>query len=407
MRVMQAIRLRLAHTFINRDFALFMGGSFISAMGMWFRVVTVSWVAFELTGSVFYLGVLTFAQLAPILFFGLLGGVLADRLDRRRLMLTVSTAVTLINTLLAALGAGGWLNPVVILVLVATLGLCDAVMFPTWQAVIKDLVPAQRLRAAVAVSSVRFNLSRVLAPALAGGLLSIAGPAVCLAVSAGGSLGIILVTLAIRPRKLATSQPVSWWAAIGQGLDYARHEVDVRLLLLVTAGFGLLALPYQALLPAYTQRQLGLGPDGLGTLLTAVGVGGIIGALITGSKYTNNREYRAMGVFTVVTGLGLLILGFAPTLATALLGLAIIGLGSFGFLTASQSTIQLIVPDRLVGRVMSLYIALAAGAMPLGSLVLGSVAEQSGTRIVMVIGGASALILCLPLLLRRPPPERR
>ena len=223
-------------------------------------------------------------------------------------------------------------------------------MFPTWQAVIKDLVPAQRLRAAVAVSSVRFNLSRVLAPALAGGLLSIAGPAVCLAVSAGGSLGIILVTLAIRPRKLATSQPVSWWAAIGQGLDYARHEVDVRLLLLVTAGFGLLALPYQALLPAYTQRQLGLGPDGLGTLLTAVGVGGIIGALITGSKYTNNREYRAMGVFTVVTGLGLLILGFAPTLATALLGLAIIGLGSFGFLTASQSTIQLIVPDRLVGR---------------------------------------------------------
>ena len=407
MRVMQAIRLRLAHTFINRDFALFMGGSFISAMGMWFRVVTVSWVAFELTGSVFYLGVLTFAQLAPVLFFGLLGGVLADRMDRRRLMLTVSTAVTIANTLLATLGAVNWLNPVTLLALVAILGLCDAVMFPTWQAVIKDLVPVQRLREAVAISSVRFNLSRVLAPALAGGLLSITGPAVCLAVSAGGSLGIILVTLAIRPRKLATSQPVSWWAAIGQGLDYARHEVDVRLLLLVTAGFGLLALPYQALLPAYTQRQLGLGPDGLGTLLTAVGVGGIIGALITGSKYTNNREYRAMGVFTVVTGLGLLILGFAPTLATALLGLAIIGLGSFGFLTASQSTIQLIVPDRLVGRVMSLYIALAAGAMPLGSLVLGSIAEQSGTRIVMVIGGASALLLCLPLLLRRPPPERR
>ena len=404
---MQAFRLRLAHTFINRDFALFMGGSFVSAMGMWFRVVTVSWVAFELTGSAFYLGVLTFAQLAPIFFFGLLGGVLADRLDRRRLMLTVSTAVTLINTFLAALGAGGWLNPVVILVLVATLGLCDAVMFPTWQAVIKDLVPTQRLRAAVAVSSVRFNLSRVLAPALAGGLLSIAGPAVCLAVSAGSSLGIILVTLAIRPRKLTTSRPVSWWAAIGQGLDYTRREVDVRRLLLVTGGFGLLVLPHQAFLPAYTERQLGLGPDGLGTLLTAVGVGGIVGALITGSRYTNNREYRAMGAFTIVTGLGLLILGFIPTLPAALLGLAIVGLGSIGFLTAAQSTIQLIVPDRLVGRVMSVYVALAAGAMPLGSLALGSVAEQGDTRIVMVIGGASALLLCLPLLLRRPPPERR
>ena len=403
---MQAFRLRLAHTFINRDFALFMGGSFVSAMGMWFRVVTVSWVAFELTGSAFYLGVLTFAQLAPIFFFGLLGGVLADRLDRRRLMLTVSTAVTLINTFLAALGAGGWLNPVVILVLVATLGLCDAVMFPTWQAVIKDLVPTQRLRAAVAVSSVRFNLSRVLAPALAGGLLSIAGPAVCLAVSAGSSLGIILVTLAIRPRKLTTSRPVSWWAAIGQGLDYTRREVDVRRLLLVTGGFGLLVLPHQAFLPAYTERQLGLGPEGLGTLLTAVGIGGIIGALITGSRYTNNREYRAMGSFTIVTGLGLLILGFIPTLAAALLGLAIVGLGSIGFLTASQSTIQLIVPDRLVGRVMSVYVALSAGAMPLGSLALGSVAEQGGTRIVMVIGGVSALLLCLPLLLRRPPPER-
>ncbi len=407
MRAMQAIRLRLAHTFINRDFALFMGGSFISAMGMWFRVVTVSWVAFELTGSVFYLGVLTFAQLAPVFFFGLLGGVLADRLDRRRLMLTVSTAVTLFNTLLAALGAGGWLNPVVILALVATLGLCDAVMFPTWQAVIKDLVPTERLRTAVAVSSVRFNLSRVLAPALAGGLLSIAGPAVCLAVSAGSSLGIILVTLAIRPRKLTTSRPVSWWAAIGQGLDYTRREVDVRRLLLVTGGFGLLVLPHQAFLPAYTERQLGLGPEGLGTLLTAVGSGGIIGALITGSRYTNNREYRAMGAFTIVTGLGLLILGFIPTLPAALLGLALVGLGSIGFLTASQSTIQLIVPDRLVGRVMSVYVALAAGAMPLGSLALGSVAERGDTRIIMVIGGASALLLCLPLLLRRPPPERR
>ena len=403
---MQAFRLRLAHTFINRDFALFMGGSFISAMGMWFRTVTVSWVAFEMTGSAFYLGMLTFAQLAPILFFGLLGGVLADRVDRRRLMLTVSTVVTLFNTLLAALGAGGWINPAILLALVATLGLCDAVMFPTWQAVIKDLVPTERLRTAVAVSSVRFNLSRVLAPALAGGLLSIAGPAACLAVSAGSSLGIILVTLAIRPRKLTTSRPVSWWAAIGQGLDYTRREVDVRRLLLVTAGFGLLVLPHQAFLPAYTERQLGLGPEGLGTLLTAVGVGGIVGALITGSRYTNNREYRAMGAFTIVTGLGLLILGFIPTLAAALLGLAMVGVGSIGFWTASQSTIQLIVPDRLVGRVMSVYVALSAGAMPLGSLALGSVAEQGGTRIVMVIGGVSALLLCLPLLLRRPPPER-
>ena len=400
---MQAIRSRLAYTFINRDFALFMGGSFVSAIGMWFRTVTVSWVAFELTGSAFYLGMLTFAQLAPILFFGLLGGVLADRVDRRRLMLTVSTAVTL----LAALGAGGWLNPAILLALVATLGLCDAVMFPTWQAIIKDLVPTERLRTAVAVSSVRFNLSRVLAPALAGGLLSIAGPAACLAVSAGSSLGIIVVTLAIRPRKLTESRPVSWWAAIGQGLDYTRREVDVRRLMLVTAGFGLLVLPHQAFLPAYTERQLGLGPEGLGTLLTAVGIGGIIGALITGSKYTNNREYRAMGAFTIVTGVGLLILGVIPTLVAALLGLVLVGVGSIGFWTAAQSTIQLIVPDRLVGRVMSVYVALAAGAMPLGSLALGSIAEQGDTRIIMVIGGASALLLCLPLLLRRPPPERR
>ena len=171
---------------------------------------------------------------------------------------------------------------------------------------------------------------------------------------------------------------------------------------LVTAGFGLLVLPHQAFLPAYTERQLGLGPDGLGTLLTAVGIGGIIGALLTGSRFTNNREYRAMGAFTIVTGLGLLILGGIPTLAAALLGLAMVGIGSIGFWTAAQSTIQLIVPDRLVGRVMSVYVALSAGAMPLGSLALGSIAEQGDTRIVMFIGGVSALLLCLPLLLRRP-----
>ena len=206
-----------------------MGGSFISAMGMWFRTVTVSWVAFELTGSAFYLGMLTFAQLAPILFFGLLGRragrpggpAAADAHGEHRRHDPEHPVGGTRRGRLAQPRPSCWRWW-------PTLGLCDAVMFPTWQAVIKDLVPAERLRTAVAVSSVRFNLSRVLAPALAGGLLSIAGPAACLAVSAGSSLGIILVTLAIRPRKLTESRPVSWWAAIGQGLDYTRREVDVR-----------------------------------------------------------------------------------------------------------------------------------------------------------------------------------
>jgi len=321
---MHEIRVRLSHVFINRDFSIFMLGSFVSALAMWFRSVTVSWVGFELTGSAF----------------------------------------------------------------------------------IQDLVPLDRLREAVAISSIRFNLSRVLAPALAGGLLVVGGPALCLTVSVVGSLGITVSAAVIQTRNFVGLRHTSWRAAIGEGLDYSWREADVRLLLLVTGGFGLLALPHHAFLPAYIHLELGLGPEGFGTFLTAAGVGGMTGALIMRGKFTMSREYQTMAAFIIATGIGLLAMGLVPAPVPALVALYLVGLGSIGMFAISQSTIQLIVPQPLVGRVMSLYVAFSAGAMPLGSLLLGSVAEQWGSRTVMLIGGMSALLVSLPLQ-RRPSHSQR
>ena len=165
----------LARLLINRNYALFMGGSFLSALGGWVQAVAIGWLVYDLTGSPFILGLANFAQMAPLFFLGMLGGVLADRFDRR-ILLTIGLSVTAIAlSVLAAVTISGKASVPLIIAISFVLGLANVIMWPAWQPFIKELVPPSRLREAIAFNAARFNLSRVLGPAIGGTILATSG----------------------------------------------------------------------------------------------------------------------------------------------------------------------------------------------------------------------------------------
>ncbi|MGH2350856.1 MAG: MFS transporter [Chloroflexota bacterium] len=389
---------------INRNYALFMGGSFVSALGSWFQGVAIGWLVLDLSDSPFVLGLANFAQMAPLFFLGFAGGVLADRVDRRSLLLGGMAVGMAAVSLLAALALAGQASVPAILAASLLLGLTNAVVWPAWQPFIKDLVPLDRLREAIAFNSARFNLTRVLGPALAGVLLAGFGAPFCLAIAALSSAGVLIATWLIRRPRTPRARPAPWLSALDEGVRYVRGDGFTLRLLLVTGAYGFLVLPYQAFLPAFARDVLRTGAEGLGALLTAVGIGAVLGALLTGTQAVADQPGRSMALFALAGGSGLAAFAVATPANgypawMAMPSLVMVGLGSIGYLTTANSTLQLRVPDALVGRVMGLWVVVNAGTAPLGSLALGSAAERFGLPLVVfwcgLVGigiGVSALL---------------
>ena len=386
----------VARLLINRNYALFMGGSFLSALGGWVQAVAIGWLVYDLTGSPFVLGLANFAQMAPLFFFGMFGGVLADRIDRRLLLVAGLSVTAIALIVLAAITIAGQATVPLIIGISLILGLANVVVWPAWQPFIKELVPPTRLREAIAFNAARFNLSRVLGPAIGGTILATSGAGTCLAVTAATSVAVVAVTLAVRrPRAARASRVGPWLSSLGEGIAYVRGDAFTFRLLAVTTLFGLAVMPYATFLPALSQDVLGLGPDGLGHLLTAAGGGAVAGAVVTGLPQVGARPRAAMAVFSAIGAYGALALAvwaqdFARAPALAWLALAAIGLGTVGFLTNANTSLQLRVPDHLVGRVMGLWVVLNAGTNPLGSLALGALAERAPLTSVFGIAGVAA-----------------
>jgi MFS family permease len=389
---------RLRRMLINRNYSLFMAGSFVSALGSWFQGVAIGWLVLELSDSSFALGLANFAQMAPLFFLGFAGGVLADRVDRRRLLLAGMSAGALATAALAGLALSGRATTGTILLVSLVLGLTNAVVWPAWQPFIKDLVPAERLREAIAFNAARFNLTRVLGPALAGLLIARAGAPLCLAVAACSSAVVLLATWAIRRPAGARGRTAPWLSSLSEGLSYVHGDAVVARLLLVTGAFGFLVLPYQAFLPAYARDVLGTGAEGLGFLLAAVGAGAVLGAVFSGSRFTGAHPMPVMGAGAGAAGLGLILSAVATPANgapawVAIPCLALTGLGSIGYLTTANTALQLRVPDALVGRVMGLWVVVNAGTAPLGSLALGGATERFGLPPVLLASGVVGLLI--------------
>lgn len=381
---------------INRNYALFMGGSFVSATGSWFLTVTIGWLIWDIGKSEFLLGVANFSQMGPLLLLGLFGGVVADRVDRRLLLLVAQVVAVATTTLLTVLAATQMASVPVILALLLISGISQAFSWPAWSPFIADLVGPDRLRTAVALNSARFNLTRIIGPSLAGLLLDQVGPPPCLGIAAAcqvgllGTLGLVRANPAPRDR-----DPKPWLAALGEGLRCAWGTPSVRELMLVSAAMGLAIMPYTVFLPAFAQDRLAGGPQLLGLLFTSIGVGAIAGAVLSGTSWVSANARGSQGAFAATTGVFLAVFSLStnPVLSSA--ALFFVGLGSIAYLSTANATVQLSVPREIVGRVIGLWVVVNSGTTPLGGLLLGAIAERAGLGPTLAAAGLLSVVFSI------------
>ena len=359
------------------------------------QTVAMGWLMLELGGTPFDLGLINFAQLVPILALGVVGGAVSDRVNKRWLLIAAQSGAAVINLLIALLTLAGLITIPTLIVLAFISGLASPFVWPSFQAIIRELVGPDELRKAIALNAGRFNLARILGPTIAGGLVAIIGTAGCLIIGSIALTGVVLTVWLIRYDPPPLAPQLEWVQAMTEGLQHAWRDRQIRAYLLAAGGIGLLAMPYQAFIPAYSRDVLSAGPEGLGLLLTAVGIGALVGAVSSGFRFASRRPLTTCFIFIVCLGIGLAVYTFAGSLVLALVGLTLVGLGSIGFLATANASVQLQAPHAVRGRIIGIWITVNAGLMPIGSLVFGRVAEVSGVQLVSIIGAAGCMIVAV------------
>jgi len=368
----------------HRDFRIFYVGQLISVTGTWMQQVALGWFVLELTGSLFLLGVTSAVRSLPILLFSFVGGIAADRFDRKRIILVANSVALVVTAILAWVTAAGRVDMAGILVLAFALGVTNAFEMPARQAYVVELVGRGDLMNAIALNSLLFNGARVIGPAIAGVLVAAFGPAAAFGVNALSFIPVIVGLLIIHPPVVVRTVGRAR-AAFAETMAYLRGETRVAGLLLLLAASTIFASGYLVLGPAIA-RDLGQGPEGLGLLLSATGIGAIAAGLLLASN--GHRQGRAASLVVAGLVMAACLVGVAVSrsFALTLLLLGGTGWGMVTFNATSNTLIQTIVPDSLRGRTMSLYTIVMLGLLPVGSLLTGAVADVAGVSVALALG---------------------
>jgi MFS family permease len=351
-----------------------------------------AWLVYRLTGSPFLLGLVEFMSRVPILVFSLVGGLLADRWPRHRVLL-VTQALSLVQAAaLAALTLSGHITIEWILVLATLLGIINAVDIPVRQSFVGALVPRADIPSAIGLNASAFNGARVIGPSVAGLLVVTVGEGVCFLLNALSYLIVIGCLAAMRVRETARTAPASAIGFLAEGLRYAWHTPHVRALLTLVTMMSLTAMPHSTLLPVFAGEILKTGANGLGMLMAATGVGALAGAF----RIARRGTVRGLGSYiagaVVLYGAGLLALAFSTTLWISLPALVAVGFGMITSLAGTNTLLQSLAPDELRGRVMSLYAMVSLGFATFGSLLAGAGATYLGTPLTIAVGGLLTMV---------------
>ena len=382
----------------HRNYRLYFSGQVVSITGTWVQNVAQSWLVIELShSSPLAVGVLAACQFGPYAVLGLLGGVIVDRFDYRRTLMFTQSAMMCTAAVLGVLAlthvAAVWMVDLI----AAMNGVVLVVDTPVRQSFTFQMVGRRELPNAVALNSSLFNSARIMGPALGGVIIATVGVGICFLINAVSFIAVLVGLALMAPAELYPVQRAdrgtSMVAGIREGLQYARNTPRVRMvlvMLLVVATFG---VNFNVLLPVLARSTLHSGAEVFGLLSSAFGAGALTGALITASmgRALVPVLVAAAGAF----GLFEVLLAFQASVAGAAIVLALVGV-SFSLYTAnSNSTIQLTFPDQLRGLAMGLYGYVFIGTAPLGGLLIGWLADQGGTRLAFLIGGASGILASL------------
>lgn len=385
----------------HRDFSLFVLGQGAGILGYWIQQIAVHWLMYRLTGSAMLLGLTVFAAQIPVLLLGPIAGAMADRVDRHRAFFIVQALQLLQAFTMALLAYLHIIEPWHIVVLAMLLGMTIAVELPVRHAYLPDLLgDREDLPNAVAVTSFIGSAGRLVGPSVAGLVIGFFDEATCFLIN-GCTYFIVLATLLLIRRVPHTpaAQRRPMWSDLSDGALYAWHSRPIRALLIVLALVSFMAMPYQPLMPAFVTEAYRGGPETLGFLVAAAGLGALAG---TGYLAMRSDARGLSGLITVATGLaGIALIAFSVTrwYPLSLLLMAITGFGILATTVSISMILQSIVEDRMRGRVMSLYTAAFMGVAPLGGLAAGAAADWIGAAYTLLIGGSCCA--CAALVLAR------
>ncbi len=378
----------------HREFRLFWWSQILSLIGTWMQSVAQAWLVLVLTGSPFILGVVTALQFAPTLVFSLLGGVVADRLPRRILLLVTQSTAMVLAFVLGALTATGAVQVLHVMILAVLLGLVNSLDMPTRQAFVVELVGREDLNNAIALNSAAFNAARLIGPAVAGLAIGWVGLAGCFFLNGVSFLGVIAVLLTMRAGRRPVAreeEPGSVWDDLREGLAYVTHTPVVRLVILLIAIVGTFSMNLSVLIPVLARDVLQAGAQGFGFLSSAMGVGALAAALLLAYLGQVPRRQLVLGSAAAL-GLLQILLADVQSFLLAVPLLAGIGFAMIFFTTLANTVLQTSTPDVLRGRVMSVYTTVFVGSTPVGSLFAGALAERWGVGSAFLAGGLLAVL---------------
>jgi len=389
--LLQSVLRRALAAFHYRDFRVLWFGAFTSTVGNWMQQVAQAWLIFELTHSSFYLGLDYFFGQLPILLLTLIGGVVADRYDRRHVLLgsqlvQMTTAFTLTALILFNI-----VRVEYILLLSFVAGLGQAFGGPAYQALIPSLVEKKDLPNAIALNSIQFNLARVFGPLLAGATLAAWGSAACFGLNGLSFLVVIFALLVMQHKHMKPSNPKPMLQELKGGLRYAKGQPAIIALTVLASLTTFLGLPLLTFLPVFARDIFHGDVNRFTHMMAFSGAGAVCGALITAWL----GRFRHMGWAVLITQavFGTLVTLFAVTRIGWVSNILLFGTGATLLMTFSMtaSLVQLIVPDNLRGRVMSIYMVAFRGGMPLGSLAAGYAASRTSAPAVLAVNGVLIL----------------
>jgi MFS family permease len=375
------------------NFRLYWIGACLSNVGTWMQSVAQGWLVYQLTGSALDLGIVTFAGTIPVLFLSLVGGALADRVDRRWLMIWSQTGMMILAFILTALTFLGIETVIDIVVLAFFNGICNAFNIPVRQSIIVDLVPRKDLQNALALNSAQFQTSRLFGPALAGIVLALTGPAWCFLINGISFLTVIaaLYFLKVPPRVIKPTK--SMLRNVGEGLRYVKNTPTILGLILIALVPGIFGQPYQVMMPALALGVLNSNATGLGLLQSGAGAGALVGALFIASLTRSRIRGRIQLGALVLYGIMLLALSQSRWLPLSILFVFGVGLASMSYNSLNQTFVQTLAQDDMRGRVTSVLMLSTIGIQPLGAILAGLIGENFGVPYVFVVGGIVCVLV--------------
>ena len=377
----------------HRDFRLFWIGAFLSNVGTWMQAVAQGWLVLQLTNSPFWLGLDAFMATSPAVIFTLLGGVFADLIDRRRLLIVTQVVAGLTALSLATLVATHVVNRWMVLGFSFVTGCCMALASPSYLAMTYDLVGREDLANAIAMNSTQFQLSRVVGPALAGVAFRVFGLAGCFYANGLSFVAVVVALWKVRPKHQSNSNVrlmrdrQTLWRDLIDGLRYVRTRPRVSSLLLLSAVNSLFGAPYFTMVPIYARDIFHLGETGLALMMGTAGGGAFVGALLI--AYLGDFRRKGWFVLGGAMMFGLCIMGFglSSRLTLSLLFLFGLGFAVVVSIALTNTLLQKLVTDQMRGRVMSMFMLSFIGTVPIGNILAGTGSNHFGPQPTLAVGG--------------------